>query len=86
MGSLAEWIKVYRRAVSTAAPVPTSTPTPSPAPVVAGPMNPLGTVLPTVNMLRNVGVPLLVLVVFGALIVVVIGRAVRRVRASRRTG
>ena len=88
MGSLAEWIKVYRRAVSTPAPVPTGTSTPiaEPAPIAAGPVNPLGTVLPTVNLLRNVGVPLLVFVVFGALVALVITRAVRRVRATRRTG
>ncbi|MBU1587077.1 MAG: peptidase S8, partial [Actinobacteria bacterium] len=86
MGSLAEWIKVYRRAASTPVPVPTATSTPTPAPVVAGPANPLGTVLPTVNLLRNAGVPLLVFVVFAALIAHVALRAVRRARAGRRTG
>lgn len=86
MGSLAEWIKVYRRAASTPVPVPTATSTPTPAPVVAGPANPLGTVLPTVNLLRNAGVPLLVFVVFAALIAYVALRAVRRARAGRRTG
>jgi type VII secretion-associated serine protease mycosin len=86
MGSLAEWIKVYRRAASTPAPVPTSTATHTPQPVVAGPVNPLGTVLPTVNLLRNVGVPLGVLVLFCGVIVVLVVRAVHSVRSRRRTG
>lgn len=85
MGDLAEWITVYRRAASTPVPVPTSTATPAPEPVVAGPVNPLGTVLPTVNLLRNVGVPLLVLLLFGGTVALLATRAVRRVRASRRT-
>jgi type VII secretion-associated serine protease mycosin len=86
MGSLADWITVYRRAASTPVPVPTSTSTPAPAPIVAGPVNPLGTVLPTVNLLRNVGVPLGVFLLFGGVIAVLVTRAVRIVRASRRTG
>jgi type VII secretion-associated serine protease mycosin len=85
MGSLADWITVYRRAVSTPVPVPTSTATPTPDPVAAGPANPLGTVLPTVNLLRNVGVPLGVFLLFGGIIAFMVVRAVRIVRASRRT-
>ncbi|MBC7590979.1 MAG: S8 family serine peptidase, partial [Salinibacterium sp.] len=88
MGSLAEWITVHRRAPSTAA--PTSTPlapsTSAPAPGVsesAGAQNPLGTILPTVSLLRNVGIPLAVVLLFlgGFIVVVVLG--VQRVRASR---
>ncbi len=87
MGDLADWITVYRRAASTPAPAPTSSIAPSPAPVVAaGPVNPLGTVLPPVNLLRNVGIPLLVFVVFTALIVGLVVRAVRQFRRSRMTG
>jgi type VII secretion-associated serine protease mycosin len=86
MGSLAEWIKVYRRAASTPVPIPSGTSSAVPVPVAAGPVNPLGTVLPTVNLLRNVGVPLLVFVVFAGLIALLATRAVRRVRAGRRTG
>lgn len=85
MGSLADWITVYRRAVSTPVPVPTSTATPTPNPVAAGPVNPLGTVLPTVNLLRNVGVPLGVFLLFGGIIALMVVRAVRIVRSSRRT-
>lgn len=86
MGDLAEWIKVYRRAVSTPVPVPTSTGTATPEPIAAGPMNPLGTVLPTVNLLRNVGVPFALFLLFVGLVALLVTRAVRRVRAARRTG
>ena len=85
MGDLAEWIKLYRRAESTPSPLPTFVPSPSPAPVAAGPQNPLGTILPTVNQLRNVGIPLAVLAVFLALAVGVVVAAVRRFRGTRRT-
>ena len=47
--------------------------------------NPLGTILPTVNQLRNVGIPLAVLAVFLALAVGVVVAAVRRFRGTRRT-
>ncbi len=85
MGSLADWIKLYRRADSTPVPVPTGTPTAVPAPIVAGPANPLGTLMPTVNLLRNVGIPLGVFLLFGALIAVLVVMAVRRVKAARQT-
>lgn len=70
MGSLAEWITIYRRAASTPAPLPSSSTSPTPSPVPdaipdsAGPASPLGTVLPTVSMLRDVGVPLAVYAIF----------------------
>ncbi|MCC6855264.1 MAG: hypothetical protein IT189_04290 [Microbacteriaceae bacterium] len=53
--------------------------------MAAGPQNPLGTILPTVNQLRNVGIPLAVLAVFLALAVGVVVAAVRRFRGTRRT-
>jgi subtilisin family serine protease len=91
MGSLAEWITIYRRAASTPAPLPSSSSTPAPAPVIdgvpdaAGPVSPLGTLLPTVSMLRNVGVPLAVYGIF-LTIFAVWGRAVwRRFRTTRET-
>ncbi|HNP15158.1 MAG TPA: peptidase S8, partial [Terrimesophilobacter sp.] len=59
---------------------------PSPTPVPqAGPANPLGTLLPTVALLRDVGIPLLVYAVFLALLVVWLVSFIRRVRGSRRT-
>jgi subtilisin family serine protease len=84
MGDLAEWITIYRRADSTPVPIPTGAPTATPAPVAA-PQNPLGTILPTVNLLRNVGVPLGVIVLFLGLLAGAVVLAVRRFRSSRRT-
>lgn len=64
---LAEWVRVHRRA--DAPPIPTPTPViPSPTPIsepVAGPVSPLGTVLPSIAQLREFGVPLLVYALFG---------------------
>ncbi|CAN5326158.1 type VII secretion-associated serine protease mycosin [soil metagenome] len=85
MGDLADWIKVYRRAESTPVPVPTAVATPSPAPVVAAPVNPLGRLLPTVNLLRNVGIPVLLFVVFAGLIVGLVVRVVRQFRSTRKS-
>jgi subtilisin family serine protease len=86
MGDLAEWIRVYRRAESTPTPLPTAIPTPTPAPEIAtGPQSPLGTLLPTVNQLRDVGIPLAVVLVFGGLLVAYVAVAVARVKGGRRT-
>ncbi|WP_372508500.1 S8 family serine peptidase [Salinibacterium sedimenticola] len=77
---LSDWIRVYRRA--DAEPIPTPTPVlPSPTPIpeseVAGPVSPLGAVLPTIDQLRFVGIPVLVFVVF-ALAVGSLGWLARR--------
>ncbi len=86
---LKEWIRLNRRAASTptAEPTPHATAAPKPKPKPeAGPANPLGAVLPTVDALRGTGVPLLVFVVFLALFVVVLAgglRAFKRVRRKR---
>lgn len=85
MGDLAEWITVYRRAEATPAPIPTSTPIAVPPPARVVPATPLGTILPTVNLLRNVGVPLGVLALFVVLLAGFAVAAVRRFRAVRRT-
>ncbi|MEP6481476.1 MAG: S8 family serine peptidase, partial [Rhodoglobus sp.] len=85
MGDLADWIKVYRRAASTPSPVPSISASPSPGPVVAAPLNPLGTLLPTVNLLRNVGIPVGVLLLFAGLVVGFIIRAIGQFRSSRKT-
>ncbi|MDJ0334382.1 S8 family serine peptidase [Salinibacterium sp. G-O1] len=92
MGSLAEWITIHRRAPSAAVPTPTlqpsapttSTPTPD-TPVIAGPQNPLGTILPTVSLLRNVGIPLAVVLFFLGTFVAVIVLGAQRVRRSHDT-
>ena len=85
MGDLAEWITVYRRAESTPTPLPTVVASPTPTPIAAGPQNPLGTILPTVNQLRNVGIPLAVLAVFLAIVVGLVVAGVRRYRGTRDT-
>ncbi len=84
---LKEWIRLNRRAASSATPTPvsTSTATPKPAPVkTSEARSPLGRVLPTVGSLRNTGLPLLVYAVFAALLVVVVRGAVRAFRRVRR--
>jgi subtilisin family serine protease len=86
MGDLADWIKIYRRAASTPVPVPTVSASPSAVPVVAAPVNPLGTLLPTVNLLRNVGIPLGVLLLFAGLLAWLIVRVVGHFRSLRKTG
>ncbi len=84
MGDLAEWITVYRRAAPTPVPVPTRSSTPAPPVAVAAPANPLGTLLPTVNLLRNVGIPFGVVVLFSGGLVVVLVLGVRAVWVVRR--
>ena len=84
---LKDWIHLHRRAEATPSPTPSdgrvpSTPTPTPAPQ-SGPQNPLGTILPTVSSLRDVGIPLLVYAVFVALAVAWSVTLYRRVRGSR---
>lgn len=85
---LKDWIHLHRRAEPAPAPTPTKLPTASPTPTPmpqAGPGNPLGTVLPTIAQLRDVGVPLLVFAAFFALLAAWLTGFVRRVRGSRRT-
>ncbi len=68
MGDLQDWIRLHRRADSTPVPLPTGVPTETPPPAIAGPVDPTGTLLPSVNQLRDAGLPLLVFTVFaGAL-------------------
>jgi type VII secretion-associated serine protease mycosin len=84
MGDLKEWIRVYRRAPSTATPSPQpATPSPTqsaaaPAPPKAGPDNPLGTILPTIASLRDTGIPLAVFAVFGILLALLVRVFYRR--------
>lgn len=85
MGDLAEWVRLNRRADAppassgggAAIPVPDSTPIADDRSGVAG-------LLPSVTMLREVGVPLLLFAGFFAAFVVLVVGAVRHFRAVRR--
>jgi subtilisin family serine protease len=78
LGSLAEWIKLYRRGSSTntAEPWDTSVPTPAPLPFDSG--NIPG--LPTLYQLTTVGVPLLFFAGFGTIVVIGYIVVTRRLR------
>ncbi|MEY2698532.1 MAG: hypothetical protein RL720_488 [Actinomycetota bacterium] len=78
LGSLAEWIKLYRRGSSTnsAEPWDTSTPTPAPLPFDGG--NIPG--LPTLYQVTTVGVPLLFFAGFGTIVVIGYIGVTRRLR------
>ena len=78
LGSLAEWIKLYRRGSSTGTPEPwdTSTATPIPLPFDSG--NIPG--LPTLYQLTTVGVPLLFFAGFGTIVVIGYIVVARRLR------
>jgi type VII secretion-associated serine protease mycosin len=88
MGDLSEWIRINRRADATPAPAETLAPAPSPStvplPQAGGVQTPLGTLLPTVSQLRDVGIPLLLYAVFGAAFVLLLLSALRQFRAARR--
>lgn len=87
MGDLGDWIRLNRRA-EPAPETPETLPSPStePAPVVpvAALPTPLGVVLPTVESLRDVGIPLVVVGGFGSLLVVSLALAGRQLRRLRR--
>jgi subtilisin family serine protease len=78
LGSLAEWITLYRRGSSTnsAEPWDTSTPTPAPLPFDSG--NVPG--LPTLYQMTSVGVPLLFFAGFGTIVVIGYIVVTRRLR------
>ena len=84
---LKDWIHLHRRAAASPEPTPIGTPQPSPSPTPApqaGPVSPMGTLLPTISQLRDVGIPLLVYAVFSGLVVTWAVQFVRRVRGTRR--
>jgi subtilisin family serine protease len=85
MGDLREWVTIHRRAAVEPAPVPTAVASPTPAPVVAAPVDPLGRILPTVTLLRDVGIPVGTILVFAALAVWLVVVAVRRFGRARDT-
>ncbi|MEO7147584.1 MAG: S8 family serine peptidase [Terrimesophilobacter sp.] len=83
---LRDWIHLHRRAVSSPSPTPVDV-TPGPpvpgAVAQAAPRSPLGSVLPTVASLRNVGIPLLVYAILIGLLVWWSVALIRRVWRSR---
>lgn len=82
---LKDWIRLNRRAAATPAPSTTSTVTPAPRAVAAAaPQSPFGSVLPSVDSLRDNGLPLLVYLVFIALLALVTRGLWRASRAARR--
>ena len=90
MGDLAEWIRVHRRADAPAAPAPTATPgspvAPSASPEVpqaSGPSDPSGTLIPSIEQLRDVGIPLALFTVFGLALITLGAGAYRRFGGSR---
>jgi subtilisin family serine protease len=81
LGSLEEWIRLYRRAesTSTATPGATSTATPLPIPKDGGALSNA----PTLFEVTQVGVPLVFLLGFGTLVVLGYIGVIRRVRPVR---
>jgi type VII secretion-associated serine protease mycosin len=78
---LKNWIRVYRRAASTPAPDDAAAATPIPRrSQAAAPVNPLGTVLPSIESLRNIGLPLLVYLIFAVLLAVIIKQVILKFR------
>jgi subtilisin family serine protease len=83
MGSLAEWIRLNRRADAT--PGPTALPSgDTDPPVVAGPQNPTGTLLPSVTTLQLVGIPTLVVGLLATMLVGLAAGALRGFGSRRR--
>jgi len=83
MGDLAEWVRLYRRAEATPAPIATATPTPQPTatsvvqpPAASGPSGVIG--------LRDVGIPLLFFGGFALALAVLIFAARRHFGGLRR--
>lgn len=88
MGDLAEWIRLNRRAESTAvptvpAPTPTSTSLTAP-PAAAAPTTPIGSLYPSVTQLRTVGLPLGIVLVFAVIFGTLVVFAVRHFWSLRR--
>ncbi|WP_232466146.1 S8 family serine peptidase [Diaminobutyricimonas sp. LJ205] len=88
MGDLSEWIRLHRRADAPVQVPPVDEPAPEPAPTPEAKQEDravglLG-MLPGVNSLRLVGVPLAVLTGFGALFITLVAVAVLQFRKLRR--
>jgi hypothetical protein len=86
MGSLSAWIHLNRRAEPTASPTTQPTPTSTAAPTRSNalPQNPLGVLYPTPTQLRDVGIPVGILLAFALAFLTLVVLAVRRFRTLRR--
>jgi len=86
MGSLADWIVLYRRADAPALPAPTAAAIPAPdSSPIAADDGVTGTLLPSIAQLRDVGIPLLVFAVFLVTFLLLVRSAVRHARGVRQT-
>ncbi len=87
MGSLEDWVKLYRPTANEPEPVPTPVVIiPSAPQAVAGdPTSPTGRLLPSLTLLRTVGVGALAIGLFVAGLILLGVWAVRRIEAGRRS-
>jgi subtilisin family serine protease len=84
MGDLAAWIHLNRRAASEpSTPAPTSSSIAVPIATGSEPSNPIGSLYPTATQLRDVGLPLGVLLAFALGLAAMIVLAVRHFRSLR---
>lgn len=85
MGDLAEWVRLNRRADAPPVPASTGAAIPIPDSVPIGtPESPVVALLPSLPLLRDVGIPLLVYAAFLATFVVLVVAAGRHFRRLRR--
>lgn len=85
MGSLKEWIRVYRRAEATATPAPDAPPVAQiePLPEADGPTRERNPLLPSPETLRNGTIPLVAVTLPGILVALGVTAAARRIRSAR---
>lgn len=84
MGSLAEWIRVNRRAVADPGPTPTAAPvTIAPLPEAAPRTQAMSTLLPSEGSLRYGTAPLVLLSIGGILVALGVTAAARRIKSAR---
>lgn len=84
MGSLSEWVRIYRRADAAPQPVPTSGPVEiQPLPAADAPTERATSLVPSVDSLRAGTVPLSLLTLTAILVGLGVSAAARRVRSTR---
>jgi len=84
MGSLQDWVRVYRRAPVAPAPTPTVTPVEvPPLPLAEPPREPASPLLPSADTLKYGTVPLLAVTLAAIMIGLGVTAAVRRIRSAR---